>query len=65
VNWRLTIPVTAAVLAICVIGSFVTKFSFAQMIFLAPVAVVVAGATIGIVMLWVKIIRESRQQRHQ
>jgi hypothetical protein len=63
VNWRLTLAVTAAVLAICVIGSFVTKFSFEQMIYLAPVAVVVAGATVGIVMLWVKIIRESRQQR--
>jgi len=64
VNWRLTIPVTIAVLAICVIGSAVTKFSIQQMLLLAPVAVVVAGASIGVVMLWVKIVRDSRQQRH-
>jgi hypothetical protein len=63
VNWRLTLPVTAAVLVICAVGSVVTKFSFQQMLLLAPVAVVVAGATVGIVMLWVKIIRDSRAQR--
>ena len=33
------------------------------MAFLAPVAVVVVGATIGIVLLWVKVIRESRSDR--
>ena len=52
---------TAAVIAICLVGSVVTKFSLAQMVVLAPVAVVVAGASAGIVMLWVKIIRDSRR----
>jgi len=64
VNWRVTIPVTVAVIVICLIGSAVTKFSMQQMLLLAPVAVVVAGASIGIVVLWVKIVRDSRQQRH-
>jgi hypothetical protein len=64
VNWRVTIPMTFAVLAICVVGSLVTKFSLQQMVFLAPVAVAVAGASAGIVMLWVKIVRDSRRQRH-
>jgi len=63
VNWRLTIPMTAVVLVIWVLGAAVTKFTLAQMAYLAPVAVVVVGATIGIVMLWVKIIRESLRQR--
>jgi hypothetical protein len=61
VNWRLAIPMTAAVIAICLVGSVVTKFSLEQMVLLAPVAVVVAGASVGIVMLWVKIIRDSRR----
>jgi hypothetical protein len=63
VNSRLTLPMIAVVLVIWVVGAAVTKFSLAQMAFLAPVAVVVVGATIGIVMLWVKIIRQSRDDR--
>ena len=59
-NWRLTIPMTAVVLVIWLVGAAVTKYTLEQMAFLAPVAVVVVGATIGIVMLWVKIIRQSR-----
>lgn len=60
-NWRLTIPMTAVVLVIWFVGAAVTKYTLAQMAYLAPVAVVVVGATIGIVMLWVKIIRQSRE----
>jgi len=62
VNWRLTIPMTGVVLVIWLLGAAVTKYTLEQMAFLAPVAVVVVGATIGIVMLWVKIIRESRRR---
>ncbi|MCY7301672.1 MAG: hypothetical protein LH654_01250, partial [Thermoleophilia bacterium] len=58
-NWRLMIPMTAVVLVIWLVGAAVTKYSLEQMAFLAPIAVVVVGATIGIVMLWVKIIRGS------
>ncbi len=54
---------TVVVLVIWLVGSVVTKYSVEQMAYLAPVAVVVVGATIGIVMLWVKIIREARRQR--
>ena len=62
-NWRLTIPMTAVVLVIWVVGAAVTKYTLEQMAFLAPVAVVVVGATIGIVMLWFKIIKQSREER--
>ena len=48
-----------AVLVIWVVGAAVTKYSLEQMAYFAPIAVVVVGATIGIVMLWVKIVRES------
>ena len=33
----------------------VTKYSLEQMAFFAPIAVVVVGATVGLVLLWVKI----------
>jgi uncharacterized membrane protein YfcA len=63
VNWRLVIPVTAAVLVIWVVGAAVTKYSLEQMAYLAPIAVVVVGVQIGLIMLWVKIIRQSRRDR--
>ena len=62
-NWRLVIPITAAVLVIWVVGAAVTKYSLEQMAYLAPVAVVVVGVQIGLVMLWVKVIRQSRLER--
>ena len=62
-NWRLSIPMVFVVLVIWVVGAAVTKYTLAQMAFLAPIAVVVVGATIGIVMLWVKIVRESMRER--
>jgi len=63
VNWRLVTPMALVVLVIWVVGAAITKYSLAQMAYLAPIAVVVVGATIGIVMLWVKVIRESMRQR--
>ena len=62
-NWRLVIPMTAAVLVIWVVGAAVTKYSLEQMAYLAPIAVVVVGVQIGLIMLWVKIIRQSRLER--
>lgn len=61
-NWRITIPMMFVVLVIWLVGSVVTRYSLSQMAYLAPIAVVVVGATIGIVMLWVKIIRESMRR---
>jgi hypothetical protein len=63
VNWRLAIPMTFAVILICLVGSVVTKYSFEQMVYLAPVAVVVVGATVGVVLFWVKVIRDGRDSR--
>ena len=53
----------AVVLAMWLIGTWVTKYSLEQMAVFAPVAVVVVGATIGLVLLWVKIVRESIRGR--
>jgi hypothetical protein len=52
---------TAVVIIIWLVGAAVTRYSLEQMAYLAPVAVVVVGVTIGIVLFWVKVIRESRR----
>ncbi len=54
---------TIVVLVIWVAGAAVTRYSLAQMAYLAPIAVVVVGVQVGLVMLWVKVIRESIRQR--
>jgi hypothetical protein len=60
---RLVVGMVFVVLAIWLVGAAVTKYSVAQMAYFAPIAVVVVGATIGIVMLWVKIVRDSLRAR--
>ncbi|MGZ8688670.1 MAG: hypothetical protein ACXWZP_09615 [Gaiellaceae bacterium] len=62
-NPRLVVGMVFVVLAIWLVGAAVTKYSIAQMAYFAPIAVVVVGATIGIVMLWVKIVRDSLRAR--
>jgi hypothetical protein len=51
------------VLAIWLVGAAVTKYSLEQLAYYTPVAVVVVGATIGLVLLWVKVIRDSLARR--
>ena len=53
------------VLAIWLVGAAVTKYSLEQMAFVTPVAVVVVGATIGIVLLWVKVVTDSVRRRRE
>ncbi len=54
-----------AVLAIWLVGAAVTKYSVEQMAYYTPIAVVVIGATIGIVLLWVKVVSDSVRRRRQ
>ncbi len=56
---RLLLVMAGVVVVIWLVGAAVTKYSLAQMAYFAPIAVVVVGATIGVVMLWVKIIVDS------
>ncbi len=44
-------------------GAAVTKYSIEQMAFVTPIAVVVVGATIGLVLLWVKVVADSIRSR--
>jgi hypothetical protein len=51
------------VLVIWLVGAAVTKFSLEQMAYFAPIAVVAVGATVGIVLLWVKVVIDSLRRR--
>ena len=50
---------TFVVLAIWLIGTWVTKYSLEEMALYTPIAVLALGALAAIVVLWVKIISES------
>ena len=60
---RVLLGVVGAVLAIWLVGAAVTRYTLEQMAFFAPIAVVVVGATIGLVMLWLKIVLQLRDER--
>jgi hypothetical protein len=53
------------VLAIWLVGAAVTRYSLEQMAYYTPLAVVVVGATIGVVLLWVKVVSDSLKKRRE
>ena len=62
---RLWAIMAVVVLVIWLVGAAVTKYTLEQMAFVTPVAVVVVGATIGIVLLWVKVVTDSLRRRRE
>jgi uncharacterized membrane protein len=59
----LVVAMGFVVVAIWLVGAAVTRFSIEQMAYFAPIAVVVVGATVGIVLLWVKVVLDSLRRR--
>ncbi len=53
------------VLAVWLVGAAITKYSLEQMAYYTPIAVVVLGATVGIVLLWVKVVADSLRRRRE
>jgi uncharacterized membrane protein len=53
----------AVVLAVWLLGTWVTKYSLEQMAVYTPLAVIALGALAGVILLWVKIVRESLSRR--
>jgi uncharacterized membrane protein YiaA len=51
------------VVAIWLVGTWVTKYSLEEMAVYTPIAVVAIGAFAGIILLWVKIVRDSLRGR--
>ena len=62
-NWRAYSAMGAVVLAIWLVGAWVTKYSLGEMALYTPIAVVALGALAGVILLWVKIVRESLRRR--
>jgi len=54
-----------AVLIVWFVGAAVTKYSLEQMAYVTPIAMVVVGLTIGLILLWVKIVLDSLRRRHR
>jgi hypothetical protein len=55
----------AVVLAIWLVGAAVTKYSLEEMALYTPIAVLVVGATVGLVLLWVKVVLDSLRSRRR
>ena len=51
------------VLAVWLVGTWVTKFTLEEMALYTPIAIVALGALAGVILLWVKIVRESLRRR--
>ena len=62
---RLIAVVVGVVLVVWLVGAAVTKYSLEQMAYFAPLAVCVVGATVGVVLIWVKVIVQLRRERRE
>ena len=60
---RLWAVMAIVVLVVWLGGAAVTKYSLEQMAFVTPIAVVVVGVTVGLVLLWVKVVADSIRRR--
>jgi hypothetical protein len=62
---RIWAAMAAVVLAIWLVGAAVTKYSLEEMALYTPIAVLVLGATVGLVLLWVKVVLDSLRNRRR
>jgi hypothetical protein len=62
---RLWAVMAVVVVGIWLVGAAVTKYSLERMAYYTPIAVVVVGATVGLVLLWVKVITDSLRRRRR
>jgi uncharacterized membrane protein YiaA len=57
------VPMIFVVLAVWLLGTWVTKYSLSEMAVYTPIAVIALGALAGVILLWVKIVRDSLARR--
>ncbi len=62
-RWKTWVVMGIVILVIWLVGAAVTKYTLEEMAFVTPLAVVVLGATVGIVLLWVKVVVDSIRKR--
>lgn len=49
------------VLVVWLVGTWVTKYSLSEMAVYTPIAMLALGAFAGVILLWVKIVLDSRR----
>jgi undecaprenyl pyrophosphate phosphatase UppP len=59
----LWVAMAVAVLATWLVGAAVTKYSLEEMALYTPIAVIVVGATVGLVLLWAKVVLDLVRRR--
>jgi uncharacterized membrane protein YiaA len=57
------LPMIVFVILVWLVGAWVTKFTLSEMAVFTPIAVLAIGAFVGVILLWVKIVRESLRGR--
>jgi len=62
---RLWAAMGILVVVIWLVGAAVTRYSLERMAYYTPIAVVVVGATVGLVVLWVKVVVDSLRRRRE
>jgi uncharacterized membrane protein YiaA len=65
VDRKLVLPMIVFVVLVWLVGTWVTKFTLSEMAVFTPVAVLAIGAFVGVILLWVKIVRESIRRRNR
>jgi len=60
---RVWAAMAVIVVAIWLLGAAVTRYSLERMAYYTPLAVVVVGATVGLVVLWIKVVTDSVRRR--
>jgi uncharacterized membrane protein YiaA len=60
---KLVAVMTAVVLVVWLVGTWVTKYSLSEMAVYTPIAVAALGLLAGVILLWVKIVRDSLATR--
>ena len=53
------------VLVVWLVGTWVTKYSLSEMAVYTPIAVAAIGLLAGVILLWVKIVRDSLTSRRE
>ncbi len=56
---------TFVVLAVWLVGTWVTKYSLSEMAVYTPIAMLALGAFAGVILLWIKIVRDSLRGRNR
>jgi uncharacterized membrane protein len=63
VDRKLVIPMIVIVFVVWFVGTWVTKYSYSEMAVFTPIAVAALGLLAGVILLWVKVIRDSLRTR--